>query len=107
MVVAKLASEAFNAARVSTLADVQGVQKGPSSDSDYLDSWKEIAAYLRRTVRTAQRWEEHESLPVHRHIHKESATVYAFKSELSAWRLKRGDAHGSTAYAFAMTTVGN
>ena len=31
-----------------------------------LDSWKEIAAYLRRDVRTVQRWEERESLPVHR-----------------------------------------
>jgi hypothetical protein len=103
MAVAKLASEALNAARVSTLADAQGV-----SDSDYLDSWKEIAAYLRRTVRTAQRWEEYESLPVHRHIHKESATVFAFKSELNAWRLKRGDVHDpgrSTAYAFAVATI--
>ncbi len=31
-----------------------------------LDSWKEIAAYLRRGARTLQRWEREEGLPVHR-----------------------------------------
>jgi hypothetical protein len=30
---------------------------GPSLDGR-LDSWKEIAAYLRREVRTVQRWEK-------------------------------------------------
>jgi hypothetical protein len=34
-----------------------------------LESWKEIASYLRRTVRTVQRWEAAEGLPVHRHVH--------------------------------------
>ena len=50
-----------------------------------LDSWKEIAAYLRRDVRTVQRWEERESLPVHRHLHNERASVYGYKSELDSW----------------------
>jgi hypothetical protein len=31
-----------------------------------LDSWKEIAAYLGRSIRTVQRWEREEGLPVHR-----------------------------------------
>ncbi len=31
-----------------------------------LDSWKEIAAYLKRGARTVQRWEREEGLPVHR-----------------------------------------
>src|SRR5215475_9359108 len=52
---------------------------------DRLDSWKEIAAYLDREVRTVQLWEKTEGLPVHRHVHSRQGTVYAFKSELDAW----------------------
>jgi Tol biopolymer transport system component len=58
--------------------------------SDRLDSWKEIAAYLRRSVRTVTRWEREEGLPVHRHLHTRSGTVYAFKPELDAWWAARG-----------------
>ncbi len=53
--------------------------------NDRLDSWKEIATHLTRSVRTVQRWERWEGLPVHRHLHKRSSSVYASKSELSAW----------------------
>jgi TolB-like protein/Tfp pilus assembly protein PilF len=53
--------------------------------SDRLDSWKEIAAYLKRDERTVRRWEERESLPVHRHQHKSRAAIFAYKSELDAW----------------------
>jgi len=50
-----------------------------------LDSWKEIAAFLRRGVRTVQRWEATEGLPVHRHQHAKLGSVYALKSEVAAW----------------------
>jgi tetratricopeptide (TPR) repeat protein len=61
-----------------------------SNDShDRLDSWKAIASYLRRTERTARRWERHEGLPVHRLSHHDRSSVYAFKSELDAWRSTR------------------
>lgn len=53
---------------------------------DRLDSWKEIAAYLNRSVRTVYRWEKEEGLPVHRHQHKELGSVFAYKGELDAWR---------------------
>ena len=56
---------------------------------DRLDSWKAIAAYLRRTSRTARRWERHEGLPVHRLSHHDRSSVYAFKSELDDWRAAR------------------
>src|SRR5215470_4226561 len=59
------------------------LQKG--SAGERLDSWKEIAAYLRRSVRTVHRWEAEQRLPVHRHLHQSSGTVYAIKSELDAW----------------------
>jgi len=52
---------------------------------DRLDSWKEIATHLKRTVRTVQRWERHEGLPIHRHLHRRANSVYAHKSELDGW----------------------
>ena len=58
----------------------------PASAADRLDSWKEIAAYLNRGVRTVRRWEREEGLPVHRHVHRVLGSVYAFKSEVDAWR---------------------
>lgn len=54
-----------------------------------LDSWKEIAAHLGRTVRTVQRWERDERLPVHRHHHQKQSSIYAFADELDAWWLER------------------
>ncbi len=63
--------------------------KPDSAQDDRLESWKEIAAYLRREVRTVQRWEKRESLPVHRHVHDKLGSVYAFKSELEAWWVSR------------------
>ncbi len=56
-----------------------------SLSSDRLDSWKEIAAYLKRDERTVRRWEEREGLPIHRHQHKSRAAIFAYKSELDAW----------------------
>lgn len=50
-----------------------------------LDSWKEIAAFLRRGLRTVQRWERKEGLPVHRLAHAKRGTVYANPDELTAW----------------------
>ena len=58
--------------------------------ADRLDSWKEIAAHFKRSVRTVTRWEREEGLPVHRHLHTKSGTVYAFKPELDAWWSNRG-----------------
>ncbi len=54
------------------------------SRSEQLDSWKEIAAYLKRDESTVRRWEK-EGLPVHRHLHKKKATVYAYKPEIDVW----------------------
>jgi hypothetical protein len=54
-----------------------------------LDSWKEIASYLDREVRTVQRWEKRESLPIHRHIHHKIGSIYAFKTEIDEWRKGR------------------
>ncbi len=56
---------------------------------DRLDSWKEIAAYLKRDVTTVQRWEKREGMPVHRHVHDRLGTVYAFRGDLDAWARSR------------------
>jgi len=81
-------------------------EAGPSSNkdevvhqpADRLESWKEIAAYLKRGVRTVQRWERTEGLPVHRHHHDKRGTIYAFRHEIDAWLDQRG---GGTASATA------
>jgi tetratricopeptide (TPR) repeat protein len=57
--------------------------------NERLDSWKEIAAYLQRDVRTVQRWERREALPVHRHFHDQRGSIYAYRSELESWRKGR------------------
>jgi Tol biopolymer transport system component len=62
------------------------------ASDDRLDSWKEIAAYLRRDVTTVQRWEKREGMPVHRHVHQKMGSVYAFKADLDAWARSRGSA---------------
>jgi Tol biopolymer transport system component len=54
-------------------------------DEPRLDSWKEIASYLGRGIRTVQRWEREEGLPVHRLDHAKRGSVYASRRELTAW----------------------
>jgi TolB-like protein len=56
---------------------------------DCLDSWKEIADYLGRQVRTVQRWEKSEGMPIDRHFHGKAGTVKAYKSEIDAWLQQR------------------
>jgi TolB-like protein/lipoprotein NlpI len=66
----------------------QGPEGSPLPEKK-LVSWKEIAAHLGREVRTVQRWENTEGLPIHRHEHQKKSTVYAYASELDAWFKKR------------------
>ena len=61
-----------------------------------LESWKEIAAYLKRDESTVRRWERAEDLPVHRHQHLARSSVYAYPTELDAWRAGRRPAAGET-----------
>lgn len=53
--------------------------------SAVLNSWKEIASYLGRGVRTVQRWEQELGLPVHRPKGKDRSAVLAFREELDQW----------------------
>ena|SRR5579884_3874393 len=66
-----------------------------------LGSWKEIANYLGKGVRTVQRWERHSGLPVHRPSGSSKGVVLAFPAELDKWA-RRQDAKGCS---FTETTV--
>jgi tetratricopeptide (TPR) repeat protein len=76
-----------------------------SGAPELLDSWKEIASYLGRAVRTVQTWEKEEGLPVHRHQHRRGGTVYAYPAEIDAWRLGREDRERNVGEATGRRTL--
>ena len=50
-----------------------------------LNGWKEIAAYLGRSVRTVQRWEKDFGLPVRRFGISKPESVFAVPREIDTW----------------------
>jgi hypothetical protein len=54
-----------------------------------LGSWKEIAAYLGKGVRTVQRWENDLGLPVRRPNGAAKGVVYASTDDLERWLAQR------------------
>ncbi|MFH2041339.1 MAG: hypothetical protein ABIJ35_02345 [Acidobacteriota bacterium] len=54
-----------------------------------LESWKEIALYLDKNIRTCQRWEKELGLPVHRLDGIDKSRVFAFKKEIDGWQSKQ------------------
>lgn len=50
-----------------------------------LNSWKEVAVYTGRGVRTLQRYEQHFGFPVRRPAGKSRSSVMAFCDEVDAW----------------------
>lgn len=50
-----------------------------------LKSWREIADYMGKGVRTVQRWEQDFGLPVHRGANSPRKAILARSSELDAW----------------------
>ena len=85
-------------------------KKGPAmtplkpSRSTTLKSWSEIAAYLRCGIRTAQRWEREEQLPVHRQANAQRGVVFAFAHELRTWLETRDAARGAGSVVTPSTT---
>jgi TolB-like protein/Tfp pilus assembly protein PilF len=74
-------------------------------EDERLDSWKEIAAYLKRGARTVQRWEREEGLPVHRLQHDKLGSVYAYRSELDRWWAARSTVDAEPAPPAAEASV--
>lgn len=66
-----------------------------------LNSWKQIADYLGRDVRTTMRWERERGLPVHRVPGGRSRTVFAYATELDRWLAAPASAAEQTAPAMA------
>jgi hypothetical protein len=64
--------------RGNTMAS-KGTQTQDRPANDRLDSWKEIAAYLKNEVRAVQRWEKRSGLPTRRLEHGKLGTVFAYK----------------------------
>ena len=56
-----------------------------------LDSWKEIAEYLKCAERTAARWEVDRGMPVHRVPGGQRNAVFAYSSEIDAWLTSRSN----------------
>jgi len=54
-----------------------------------LRGWKQIGAYLHRDIRTVQRWERDEHLPVHRQLHRKLGSIHASRAELDEWLANR------------------
>jgi TolB-like protein/tetratricopeptide (TPR) repeat protein len=66
-------------------ASFRGSVDSPHWKQERLDSWKEVASFFRREVRTVQLWEKREGLPVRRQHHNKLGSVYAYRQELEAW----------------------
>jgi hypothetical protein len=61
-----------------------------SEDSTVLSSWKDIARYLGKGVRTVQRWERHLGLPVRRPIGaSQKSAVLLYRGDVDAWLATR------------------
>jgi tetratricopeptide (TPR) repeat protein len=54
-------------------------------EPDRLNSWKEISSFLQRNERTAQRWHRQLGLPVHHVPGSKGSSVFAYRTQLSAW----------------------
>jgi len=54
-------------------------------EGERLDSWKEIAGYLGRDLRTVRRWEKEKGLPVRRVPGGERSAVFAYPEEINKW----------------------
>src|SRR5205085_11550022 len=60
-----------------------------ASETAYLQGWKEIAHYLKTSVRTVQRWERL-SMPIHRTGQLKNGSVVALRHEIDQWMLNSG-----------------
>jgi hypothetical protein len=60
-----------------------------------LNGWKEIAGYLGKSVRSAQRWEMTLGLPIHRIKTPDAQIVYAHAHEIDEWRRQLEKSRGA------------
>lgn len=60
-----------------------------------LDSWKAIAVFLDRSLRTVQRWHVCNGLPVH-HVGGQKGSVFAYEEEIESWLANLAEESGAT-----------
>lgn len=89
-----------------TAVDGSRGESDEMAERKILNSWKEIANYLGRGVRTVQRWEAHLALPVHRPSGREHSAVLAFSNELDQWLDSRPVRQNMSAGATSPSVVG-
>lgn len=64
---------------------IQEADSLPDTAHEVLRSWKEIANYVRASVKTVQRWEQRYDFPIRRLERSKGAVVFALKSEVDRW----------------------
>ena len=69
---------------------------GAAMQKKRLDSWKAIAEFLGRSLRTVQRWHELNGLPVH-HFGGHKGSVFAYEEEIDAWLTGLAEGAGASA----------
>src|SRR5260370_40980387 len=90
---------------VATHVVTTGDESSRSPTATRLDSWKDIANYHNRSVRTVQRWEMLEAMPVHRHCHDTGGSGDGDKQEVDAWRLSQSQKKQPTLQVSAIRRV--
>lgn len=73
------------------LSSTESLRAGPHAL--VLNSWKDIADYLKCGVRTAQRWERDLDLPVYRPRPGKRGPVCAFPNEIRIWMRQKRTEH--------------
>jgi hypothetical protein len=85
-----------------------------SEDSTVLSSWKDIAKYLGKGVRTVQRWERQLGLPVRRpNGASQKSAVVLYRGDVDAWvatrfsarTLEKNEAHSTQSSSSARTKL--
>lgn len=71
--------------RVQIESTMMASSQPPAEPGRVLSSWKEVAAHLGVSTRTAQVWEAERGLPVHRAPGGPRGRIFASTAELDAW----------------------
>ena len=73
-------------------------------DMKRLDSWKGIASFLGRSLRTVQRWHDCNGLPVH-HYGGHKGSVFAYEEEINRWLANLAEESGTAQFRVDETQV--
>jgi len=84
----------------STEGEVPAVGVGTQEAGDRLESWKEVARFLNKGVRTVMRWEEELGLPVHRVPGAKRGRIVASRAEISQWLIGRPELEPTAATGY-------